>query len=126
MIVAPVTHYLFYDSIYTERYMALPTDDDNKAGYDAGSAILQENVEKMRGKTFYINHGVADDNVHYQQTMMLVRQLELMDILFQQHSYPEENHSLTSVTTFLYHSFEVFWSQCFEYDIIAHDSVVNL
>ncbi len=55
-------------------------------------------VEKLRGRTFVINHGVADDNVHYQQSMLLIRALELAGIRFQQQSYPEENHSLSSVS----------------------------
>ena len=52
--MAPPTNWLFYDSMYTERYMRLPTEDDNKAGYDQGSVILPENVEKLRGKTFQV------------------------------------------------------------------------
>ena len=27
--VAPVTNWIYYDTIYTERYMGLPTSDDN-------------------------------------------------------------------------------------------------
>jgi dipeptidyl aminopeptidase/acylaminoacyl peptidase len=43
----------------------------------------------MKGKKFQLNHGVADDNVHFQQSMLLMRALELEDITFEQHSYPE-------------------------------------
>ena len=44
--VAPVSSWLLYDSIYTERYMALPTTEDNAAGYNhslitSGSVLTQ-------------------------------------------------------------------------------------
>ena len=43
--VAPVTHWKFYDNIYTERYNGLPKD--NKEGYDAGSPLTY--VNQMKG-----------------------------------------------------------------------------
>lgn len=116
--VAPPTDWLFYDTMYTERFMKLPTKEDNWSGYD--NASLLNKVEKLRGKTFMVNHGVADDNVHYQQSMMLARSLELKDIQFEENSYPDENHRLSSVTRFLYHRFDTFWSNCFNYE-----SVIN-
>ena len=47
--------------MYTERYMGLPTLEDNLIGYEEGS--LLDKVDKLRGKKFQVNHGVADDNV---------------------------------------------------------------
>ena len=61
---------------------------------------------------------MADDNVHFQQSMMLIRQLELDDIAFLQQSYPDENHGLGGVTPHLYRAFDNFWADCFEYDIV--------
>ena len=80
-----------------------------------------------------LNHGVADDNVHYQHSMLLTRALEQADIQFVQHSYPDENHSLGGVSRyiqqvvnlvltlllvirFLYHAMDQFWEDCFEID----------
>jgi len=114
--VAPPTDWLFYDTMYTERFMRLPTTEDNWSGYD--NASLLNKVEKLRGKNFMVNHGVADDNVHYQQSMMLSRKLQLEDIQFEENSYPDENHGLPSVTRFLYHRFDTFWSACFDYDTV--------
>merc|ERR1712241_475211 len=45
--VAPVTSWLLYDSIYTERYMGLPTAGDNAAGYK-NSTI--NGIENLRNK----------------------------------------------------------------------------
>lgn len=67
--------------MYTERFMGLPTDKDNKIGYIASSLLT--NASKLN-KKFLLIHGTLDDNVHYQQSMMFARVLELNDILFQQ------------------------------------------
>lgn len=112
--VAPPTNWLFYDSMYTERFMGLPMVEDNLDGYNTSS--LLNRVESLRGKKFALNHGVADDNVHYQQSMLLMRALELADIEFEQHSYPDENHGLGGVRRAVYHHFDSFWASCFGYE----------
>lgn len=68
------------DTIYTERYMGLPTNESNWVGYEAGNVMSR--VNNFRHKLFYLIHGSADDNVHFQQSMMLTRALELADITF--------------------------------------------
>ena len=102
MSVAPVTNWIYYgkvfswnqkkwvlffkfylkDSIYTERYMGLPTPGDNEIGYVESDVCRM--AENFRNKKFYLVHGTADDNVHYQQAMMLSRALEAADVLFRQ------------------------------------------
>jgi len=62
-------------------------------------------------------HGNADDNVHYQQSMILSRALEQNDVMFQQLSYPDENHGINGagMRRHLYHSLEKFlFSDCFQ------------
>ena len=76
--------------------------------------IILHRIENLRNKTWMLNHGVADDNVHYQHSMLLTRALEQADIQFVQHSYPDENHNLRGVHRFLYHAMDDFWKQCFE------------
>lgn len=68
--------------MYTERYMGLPTEEDNLDGYLKGDLV--SNVDNLKKKKFYLIHGNGDDNVHYQQSMLLSRALELDDVLFQQ------------------------------------------
>ncbi|XP_057672414.1 venom dipeptidyl peptidase 4 isoform X1 [Diorhabda carinulata] len=109
--VAPVTDWTLYDSIYTERFMGLPTVSDNLEAYQ--KAQLLKNYEGIRNKEYFLIHGTHDDNVHYQQSMLWSKVLELKDILFRQQSYPDEDHSLGSVRPHLYHSLENFLDECF-------------
>ncbi|XP_031343861.1 venom dipeptidyl peptidase 4-like isoform X2 [Photinus pyralis] len=110
--VAPVTSFLYYDTIYTERYMGLPTEDDNAVGYQNADIMTQ--VEGLRNKLFHIFHGNADDNVHYQQSMMLAKVLERADIRFFQQSYPDEAHSLIHVHRHLFHTMSKFFDYGFK------------
>ncbi|KAG8229724.1 hypothetical protein J437_LFUL007899 [Ladona fulva] len=112
--VAPVTDWAYYDTIYTERYMGLPTMEDNIQGY--ARSDLNGKAERLRGKEYLLVHGTLDDNVHFQHAMMLVKILVAKDIYFQQLNYPDEEHGLTGVRPHLYHSLERFLDQCFQTD----------
>ncbi|KAK5646379.1 hypothetical protein RI129_004843 [Pyrocoelia pectoralis] len=123
LAVASVTNFMFYDSIYTERYMGLPTKDDNEAGYNRTD--LSRSVEAFRNKLFYIIHGNADDNVHYQQSMILAKALEKADIMFLQQSYPDENHGIGSVLPHLYHTIDKFFNHGFQIEINGSKRVMR-
>lgn len=110
--VAPVTNWIYYDSIYTERYLGLPTPEDNLSGYQASDVTAK--AKRLDGKKFLIVHGTADDNVHYQQSMMLARSMEEADVLFRQISYPDEAHGLVGLRPHFYHSLTDFLlNDCF-------------
>ncbi len=87
--VAPVTNWRFYDSIYTERYMQTP--QENEDGYDENSPI--NHVEKLRGK-YLLVHGMADDNVHLQNTSEMISALVDADKQFDLFVYPNKNHGI--------------------------------
>ncbi len=92
--VAPVTHWKFYDTIYTERYNGLP--QTNAAGYDKGSPLTY--AKNLRGKLLIV-HGSGDDNVHYQNTEMMVNALVAANRPFQLMVYPNRTHSISGGTT---------------------------
>jgi len=92
--VAPVTHWKYYDTIYTERYMGLP--QDNAAGYDKGSPLTY--AKNLKGRLLMV-HGSGDDNVHLQNTEMMVNALVVANRPFSLMVYPNRNHSITGGTT---------------------------
>jgi len=87
--VAPVTNWRFYDNIYTERYMGLPSE--NGDGYDADSPL--SHVDGLQGKYLLI-HGTGDDNVHVQNSMRMVEALVQADKDFNWFAYPDKNHGI--------------------------------
>lgn len=111
--VAPVTNWIYYDSIYTERYLGLPTPEDNLKGYQDSDVTAK--AKKLKNKKYLMVHGTADDNVHYQQSMMFARAMEEADVLFRQLSYPDEAHGLVGLRPHFYHSLTDFLlNDCFE------------
>ncbi|WP_207420442.1 S9 family peptidase [Desertivirga brevis] len=89
MAVAPVTTWRFYDSIYTERFLQTP--QENPEGYDANSPI--EFAKDLKGK-FLLVHGTADDNVHFQNSIMFSEALIQAGKPFEQAYYPNKNHGI--------------------------------
>ena len=87
--VAPVTSWRYYDSIYTERYMQTP--QENASGYDENSPI--NHVSKLKGNYLLI-HGTSDDNVHVQNTMVMIEALVQANKQFDWAIYPDKNHGI--------------------------------
>uniref|UniRef100_A0A336M1A4 Venom dipeptidyl peptidase 4 n=2 Tax=Culicoides sonorensis TaxID=179676 RepID=A0A336M1A4_CULSO len=110
--VAPVTNWKLYDSAYTEKFMGLPNVTDNYKGYEEGD--LSKYVEQLKDKQFLLIHGTADDNVHFQQSMMFAKALAAKGALFKQQIYPDEGHSLSGVKRHLYRSMTIFFEECFK------------
>ena len=87
--IAPPTCMRFYDTIYTERFMRTPKE--NASGYDEVNPIVR--APQLSGKLL-LCHGLADDNVHYQNTAEYVDALVQADKDFQQLVYTNRNHSI--------------------------------
>ena len=87
--IAPVTSWRLYDSAYTERYMRRP--QVNEAGYNKADVI--QLAGQLNGQLLLV-HGLADDNVHAQQSWMYVDALVQAGKQFEMQMYPDDNHFL--------------------------------
>jgi dipeptidyl-peptidase-4 len=85
---SPVTDWRNYDTIYTERYMWIP--EENKEGYDAGSAMTYVNNLKGRLLLYY---GTADNNVHPSNALQLIKALQQAGKSFEVQVGPDAGHS---------------------------------
>jgi len=83
-----------YDSIYTERYMSLP--QDNQAGYDNGKVM--NFVKNITGKLL-IMHGLADDNVHATNAFQLIESLDKAKIPYESRFFPLGTHGFDGSDT---------------------------
>ena len=86
--VAPPTCYRFYDTVYTERYMRTP--QENEDGYKVNPI---ERADRLHG-ALLICHGVADDNVHPQNTFEYSEALVQADKDFKELFYTNRNHGI--------------------------------
>jgi dipeptidyl-peptidase-4 len=102
VVVSPVTHWSLYDNVYTERFNGLPTD--NKAGYDRGSPLTY--VGGFRGNLLLV-HGSGDDNVHYQNSEMLINALVAANKPFTMMEYPNRTHCICQGRNTQLHLFEL-------------------
>ncbi|HEX3472967.1 MAG TPA: DPP IV N-terminal domain-containing protein, partial [Silvibacterium sp.] len=86
---APVTDWRNYDSIYTERYMGLPTE--NAASYDDDS--VQNSAKNLKGHILIL-HGTGDDNVHFANTIQFIQKLLDNGIPYDYNVFPRKTHSV--------------------------------
>ncbi|KAG9510409.1 Dipeptidyl peptidase 4 [Fragariocoptes setiger] len=134
--VAPVTDWIYYDTAYTERYMGSPYVDESFGGdyndtlaqHESSatnqkqinerykSASLVEQAAHVNKKRLLLVHGTADDNVHFQQSIMLMKALTRRNVLYETQLYPDENHAIDHRTSkiHLYTTIDHFFTECFE------------
>ena len=86
---APPTEWSLYDTAYTERYMGKP--DENKAGY--AYADINTRIGKLAPGSLLLLHGMADDNVIFENSTRLMSALQKQAIPFETMLYPGERHS---------------------------------
>ncbi|MDE5640044.1 MAG: S9 family peptidase [Odoribacter sp.] len=94
--IAPVTNFKYYDSIYTERYMRTP--QENEKGYTENAPLSW--ADKLNGHLL-ICHGTADDNVHIQNAYELAERLVQANKQFDMGIYTNRNHGIYGGNTSL-------------------------
>lgn len=87
--VSPVTNWRYYDTIYTERFMRTP--QENPDGYNLNSPVHY--ADRLKGK-FLLIHGMADDNVHFQNSVDFAEALIQAGIKFDMMFYPNQSHGI--------------------------------
>ena len=87
--IAPVTSWRLYDSAYTERFMRRP--QVNEFGYEGTDLMKMAN--DLTGKLLIV-HGLADDNVHAQNTLLYIDALVQAEKQFEMQLYVDDNHSI--------------------------------
>ena len=86
--IAPPTSWRYYDTIYTERYMQTPGENDR--GY---SDCPIARAPQLQG-SLLLCHGMADDNVHFRNTAEYTEALVQADKDFSQLVYTNRNHGI--------------------------------
>jgi dipeptidyl-peptidase-4 len=87
--VAPVTDWRNYDSIYTERYLGLPQENDG--AYRDFSVVNA--AAQLKGRLL-LAHGTGDDNVHMENSVQFVQELIEAGIPYDLQIYPRKTHSI--------------------------------
>jgi dipeptidyl-peptidase-4 len=86
---APPTEWSLYDTAYTERYMGKPAE--NKAGY--AYSDINTRIGRLAPGSLLLLHGMADDNVIFENSTRLMSALQNKAIPFEMALYPGERHS---------------------------------
>jgi dipeptidyl-peptidase-4 len=108
--VAPVSDWRYYDTIYTERYMKRP--EDNEEGYNASSHA--QRAAELQGRLMLV-HGTYDDNVHPQNSWAFSDGLIEAGITFDMMIYPMRKHGISddAAQLHVYKSMFEFWQRNF-------------
>ncbi|CAL2046402.1 unnamed protein product [Caenorhabditis brenneri] len=106
--VAPVTNFAYYDATYTERYMG-------DAPLESYSDVTRK-LDNFKTTRLLLMHGLLDDNVHFQNSAILIEELQNRGIDFDLMVYPNQAHSLSSRTAHVVGKMSQFLKQCFASD----------
>jgi dipeptidyl-peptidase 4 len=87
---APVTNWRNYDTIYTERYMGLPENNEHR--YETSSPTSK--AGELQSKLLIL-HNIEDDNVHFQNSVQMAAALENAGKQFFMVVYPQKSHGVT-------------------------------
>ncbi|XP_053554343.1 dipeptidyl peptidase 4-like isoform X2 [Bombina bombina] len=110
--VAPVSSWQYYDSIYTERYMSLPTPEDNLKYYE--NSTVMSRAKEFKDVGYLLIHGTADDNVHFQQAAQISKALVDEQVDFETMWYTDKDHGIGGLANrHVYTHMSHYLKQCF-------------
>lgn len=99
---APVVDWSLYDTHYTERYLGTP--QNNREGYERSSVLRY--VDDFKGRLLLV-HGMADDNVLFTNSTMLMQKLQANETQFELMTYPGGKHGLIRIPQMGKHYYEM-------------------
>ncbi|MEM9879404.1 MAG: S9 family peptidase [Pseudomonadota bacterium] len=88
---APVTRWQLYDTHYTERFLGQPGSTQGPAVYEAANVFAD--IDGLEDPLLII-HGMADDNVLFDNATLLFEALQKRAIAFETMVYPGQKHGL--------------------------------
>jgi dipeptidyl-peptidase-4 len=109
--VAPVSDWHYYDTIYTERYMKRP--QDNEDGYELTSHTKR--AADIHGRLLLV-HGTYDDNVHPQNSWSFADAMIEAGITLDMMIYPMRKHGISddAAQLHVYKTMFEFWQRNFD------------
>ncbi|XP_069588656.1 inactive dipeptidyl peptidase 10 isoform X3 [Ranitomeya imitator] len=109
-LIAPITDMRLYASAFSERYLGMPSAEDNT--YQASSVL--HNIHGFRVKNLLLVHGMADAKVHFQHSAELIKRLIKVGVNHTVQIYPDEGHQIVSEKNrfHLYSTLLRFFSDC--------------
>ncbi|XP_053327906.1 inactive dipeptidyl peptidase 10 [Spea bombifrons] len=109
-LFAPITDMKLYASAFSERYLGMPSKEEN--AYQASS--LLHNIHTFKLKNLLLIHGTADAKVHFQHSAELIKHLIKAGVNYTMQVYPDEGHSTRSEKSrfHLYSTLLRFFGEC--------------
>jgi dipeptidyl-peptidase-4 len=98
---APVTDWRLYDTHYTERYLGMP--GASRSYEDSG---VLPGAGSLNGSLLLV-HGMADDNVLFTHSTLLMQRLQSLGKPFDVMTYPGSKHGLIRVPQTGRHYYEM-------------------
>uniref|UniRef100_A0A8D2IZM3 Dipeptidyl peptidase like 10 n=1 Tax=Varanus komodoensis TaxID=61221 RepID=A0A8D2IZM3_VARKO len=113
-VIAPITDMRLYASAFSERYLGIPSKEEN--AYQASSVL--HNIHGFKEENLLIIHGTADTKVHFQHSAELIKHLIKAGVNYTMQIYPDEGHYITSEKSkyHLYSTILGFFSACLKED----------
>uniref|UniRef100_A0A8C3RPX9 Dipeptidyl peptidase like 10 n=1 Tax=Chelydra serpentina TaxID=8475 RepID=A0A8C3RPX9_CHESE len=109
-VIAPITDMKLYASAFSERYLGIPSKEENT--YQASNVL--HNIHGLKEENLLIVHGTADTKVHFQHSAELIKHLIKAGVNYTMQIYPDEGHNIASEKSkyHLYSTILGFFSAC--------------
>ncbi|XP_039611334.1 inactive dipeptidyl peptidase 10-like isoform X1 [Polypterus senegalus] len=86
--MSPITDWKLYASAFSERYIGLPSREENL--YQVSSVL--HDIQELKEQNVMLIHGTSDANVHFQHSAELIKHLIKTKANYTMQIYPDEGH----------------------------------